>query len=122
MARIQRIYDEPLREDQSFENRWNKQDRGLITCWEKGREIKNRRPDMAEKASRGELPVLGFKGGIAKRIQDVEKIGSLNYLAQWQGLRGEDLDVTIGEEVVIECSKTGMIVTFTDDIEKLKNG
>ena len=45
----------------------------------------------------------------------VKKYGTLNYLAQWQGLRGDDLDIEPDQEYELTCSKTGMAVTFTAD-------
>jgi hypothetical protein len=37
----------------------------------------------------------------------------LKYLATWQGLRGEDLNVALEDETVIVCSKTGQAVVFS---------
>ena len=71
-----------------------------------------------EKVENNELPVLGRKGGVDKTLQKKEKFGSLNYLAQWQGLRGEDLDINLSEEVTMQCSKTGMMITYTPDPTK----
>lgn len=73
---------------------------------------------MAERARNGELPILGWKGGIAKKIQIKEKYGTLYYLAQWQGLRGEDLDINLSEEREIICSATKIKVIFTADASK----
>jgi hypothetical protein len=39
-------------------------------------------------------------------------------LAQWQGLRGEDLNVDLTEEVEIVCTKTSMKVIYTADATK----
>jgi hypothetical protein len=75
-------------------------------------------PELAEKARNGELPVLGWKGGVEKKTQKNEKYGCLNYLAEWQGLRGEDLDIDLTEEREIVCSKTGMKVIYTGDATK----
>ena len=52
------------------------------------------------------------------KIQKKEKYGSLNYLAQWQGLRGEDLDIDLTAERETICAKTGMKVIFTCDAAK----
>ena len=75
---------------------------------------------MAAKAKRGELPVLAWKGGVEKKLKSGVKVGSVNYIATWQGLRGEDLNVDLGAEVDIKCSRTGVKVTFTSSIERLK--
>jgi hypothetical protein len=83
--RIYRSRNESIRENLSFEERWRETDCGLITCWEVGRENSFESPGLAERAKNGELPVLGWKGGVKKQIKKKEKFGSLNYLAQWQG-------------------------------------
>ncbi len=46
------------------------------------------------------------------------KFGSFKYLAQWQGLRGEDLLIDVRSEITLSCNHTGMITTFTPDQEK----
>jgi len=116
--RICRSVDEPIRKNPSFEERWNGPDNGLITCWEVGRIKRITSPDLAECAIHGELPVFGWKGGVEKKIQKKEKYGSLNYLALWQGLRNEDLDIDPTEEREIICAKTGMKVVYTSDTSK----
>lgn len=116
--RICRSYQEPTREGLSWAERWKGEDKGLVTSWEVGRELSKREPKLAERARRGELPVLGWKGGVQKKLQKKEKYGSLLYLAQWQGLRGDDLDIAMSEEIELVCSRTGMKVTYTNDIQK----
>jgi hypothetical protein len=119
--RINRSFKESKREGLSSDERWKGDDRGLIMCWEVGREIRNREPELAERAEKGELPVLVWKGGVEKKTKKGHKYGSLKYLAQWQGLRGEDLDIDLYQEPELTCSKTGMKVTYTDDIKKYGN-
>ena len=116
--RIYRSYLESIREDPSWDERWRGPDEGLITCWEVGRSKSMESSELAERAKNGELPVLGWKGGVEKKIQKKEKYGSLNYLAQWQGLRGENLDIDLSEEREIICTKTGMKVIYTGDSTK----
>ena len=116
--RIYRSLQEPIRENPSFDERWRGLDKGLITCWEVGRSKGLESPKLTERAKNGELPVLGWKGGVEKKIQKKEKYGSLNYLAQWQGLRGKDLDIDLTAEREIICAKTGMKVIFTCDAAK----
>ncbi len=116
--RVFRSVDEPIREHISWSQRWEGRDRGLITCWEVGRRKRDKEPVLAEKASRGELPVLGWKGGVEKSIKKGEKLGTLYYLAQWQGLRGEDLDIDLNDEPEITCSRTAVKVVFTGDVKK----
>ena len=53
--------------------------------------------------------------------EELEKYGSLKYLAQWQGLRGEDLNIDLSEERSLTCSRTKMVVTFTPDRTKYFN-
>jgi len=61
--RIQRSQNEPKREGLSWDEHWRGEDNGLITCWEVGRELREKEPELATRAENGELPVLGWKGG-----------------------------------------------------------
>lgn len=117
-TRIYRSCREPIRENLSFDERWRGPDNGLITCWEVGRTKSIESPQLAEKARKGELPLLEWKGGVGKKLQKAEKYGCLNYLAVWQGLRGEDLDIDLSKETAITCSRTGMRVVYTCDATK----
>ncbi len=119
--RVFRSRGKPRRIGLSWDELWKGPDTGLITCWEVGRAIARKEPELAERARNGELPVLGWKGGIEKTLKTKEKYGTLYYLAQWQGLRGDDLDIDLLEETDIECSRTGMKVVFTGDSEKYCN-
>ncbi len=83
--------------------------------------MRQREPELAQRAENGELPVLVWKGGVEKKIKKREKYGTLNYLAQWQGLRGEDLNIDLSEELELICSKTGMKVIYTGDVKKYGN-
>jgi hypothetical protein len=105
----------------SWQDLWNGPDKGLILCWERGRHLASTSPELSTKALSGELPVLGWKGGIARKLKKTEKFGSLKYLAQWQGLRGDDLSISLSKETILTCSRTGTIVTFTSDIKKYQN-
>ena len=97
---------------ESFDERWNGPDQGLICSWLRGIEKAKESPDLADKAKAGELPVLAWKGGVEKAIKSGAKFGSLNYLATWQGLRGEDLCVDLDREAQLTCSRTGVTVVF----------
>lgn len=119
--RIYRSCQEPKREGLSWEEHWEGDDRGLITCWEIGREMRVKEPELAMQAEAGALPVLCWKGGIERKIAQSKKYGTLQYLAQWQGLRGEDLDIDLSEERELICSNTGMKVIFTGDVSKYAN-
>jgi hypothetical protein len=116
--RVHRSHSEPIREGLSFEERWKSPDRGLTTAWEVGRRRRKEKPEIAARAAKGELPVSGWKGGIEKPLKKKTKFGTLLYLAEWQGLRGEDLDIDLDEEVTLVCSRTGMEVTYTSDSQK----
>ena len=59
-----------------------------------------------------------WKGGVEKKIKIGKKYGTLNYLAQRQGLRGEDLNINLFEESELICFKTGMKVIYTGDVNK----
>ncbi|MDO9313426.1 MAG: hypothetical protein Q7T97_02640 [Burkholderiaceae bacterium] len=109
---------EPIRVNASWEDRWNGIDHGLIACWERGREKNFEDPSLAALAREGQLVVLPWKGGVEKEIKKKQKFGSLYYLAMWQGLRGEDLNINSDEEVVLVCSATRMAVFFTSDVSK----
>ncbi|WP_085667897.1 MULTISPECIES: hypothetical protein [unclassified Pseudomonas] len=119
--RIHRQIDTPLRTGLKREELWEAADKGLIKCWEIGRQRATRFPDLAQRCRADELPVLGWKGGVSRSLKKNEKYGSLKYLAQWQGLRGEDLDIDLGVERVMTCSRTKMVVTFTPDRSKYFN-
>ena len=116
--KISRSRKEPIRESLSWEERWEGPDKGLILCWEIGRQLSQKEPELAERARNGELPVLVWKGGVEKEIKAKKKYGSHLYLAQWQGLRGEDLDIDLSQETELVCPKTKVKVVYTSDSEK----
>lgn len=67
---------------------------------------------------RAELPILGWKGGVDPEVKkQKKKAGTHLYLAQWQGLGGQDLCVDTEEEISLTCSLTGVIVTYTNSPE-----
>lgn len=111
----------PIRTGLSWEQTWLGPDKGLIKCWEVGRQNALENPELAAKCLAGELPVIGWKGGVSRTLNKLTRYGALNYLAEWQGLRGEDLDIDLGQERTLVCTRTGMIVTFTPDLTKLAN-
>lgn len=107
-----------IRLNPSFGERWGTVDLGLITSWERGREKSVEEPKLAEQALAGQLMVLPWKGGVEKAIQKKLKYGVFNYLAMWQGLRGEDLNIDVEKEVPLTCTATDMVVVFTSDLAK----
>ncbi|MGO4801609.1 hypothetical protein ACEN2T_20225 [Pseudomonas sp. W22_MBD1_FP4] len=114
-------FSEPDRQGLSYEQVWREHDQGLIKCWENGRSLARKDPDLAERCKAGALPILNWKGGVSRALKNMEKFGSLKYLVQWQGLRGDDLHIDLNAELSLTCSVTGMIVTFTPDLTKLAN-
>ena len=116
--RIYRSFKEPKREGLSWDEHWKGYDGGLIICWEIGRERREKEPELAKRAENGELPVLGWKGGVEKKTKIGQKYGTLKCLAEWQGLRGEDLNIDLSQEPELICSKTGIKVIFTGEFAK----
>jgi hypothetical protein len=114
---------EPIRKrlDLTWAELWKGYDKGLIASWEIGRELREKKPALATCANMGELPSLGWKGGVEKKIKQKEKYGTLYYLATWQGLRGDDLDIDLSGERPLICSRTGMKVICTGDFKKYGN-
>jgi hypothetical protein len=96
-----RIAEHPIRQDLTRSEQWDGSDKGLFWCWERGRQKRLERPDLAKRAESGELPSLSSW-----------KRGSLQYLAEWQGLRGEDLEIRLDQIQKRVCAKTGKTITF----------
>ncbi len=113
--KIQRSIKKPIREFVDMDHRWHSDDQGLIWCWENGRLLANEKPELAEKARKGELVTLPWRGGVAGMMIQKEKVGTFKYLAQWQGLAGKDLDIDTSEPQSIICSATGVKVIFTSE-------
>jgi len=120
-SRIQRDIGTPPRTPLSWSETWEREDKGLIMCWEVGRQLATKRPDLVVTCLNDELPALGWKGGVSRSLKKLEKFGSLNYLAQWQGLRGESLNIDLTQDIIKTCSRTHMSVTFTPDKTKYIN-
>ena len=114
--RLQSSINTPIREGLSWEQTWRGPDEGLIYCWEHGRQERLTRPEDAARAERGELVGLDWKGGVHKKLKTKRARGTLRYLATWQGLRGEDLDIDLEGETVVICSKFGQAVAFSGAI------
>ena len=103
---IKRSHAEPVRSKLSWHETWEGPDSGLIKNWEIGRKLAIQNPDLAAQTRAGELPPLNWKGGSDRTLVKREKFGSLRYLAQWQGLRGEDLSIDMDAEVTFKCPNT----------------
>jgi hypothetical protein len=118
---VKRSIGEPIRDrNLPFEERWEGPDQGLIAAWERGREMSREDPQLAAQALAGRLVELPWKGGVKEPLKKKHKFGTLWYLAMWQGLRGEDLDVDMEAEVSMTCPEMGLKVTYTPDFEKYK--
>lgn len=102
----------------TWAERWEGPDSGLISCWQRGKEKAGEDPSLAAEAINGELILLPWKGGIERATKQAQKYGSLFYLAMWQGLRGDPLNLDTEQEVTLTCSRTGMKVTYTPDQAK----
>jgi len=116
--RMLRSITEPIRDGATWDERWNGEDGGLIACWERGREKQLEDPALAAQAAGGQLVVLPWKGGVKEAIKKKQNFGTFFYLAMWQGLRGEDLNIDSAQEIKLSCTATGMAVVFTDDFAK----
>jgi hypothetical protein len=109
---LRRSIHETIRTGLTWEQLWRGPDNGLICCWERGRQKRSEDPQLAACASAGELVVLAWRGGVQERLKSGTKYGTLQYLATWQGLRGEDLNVRLDGEQSLVCSRTGQLVIF----------
>jgi hypothetical protein len=112
--RIYRDIAEPIRVGLSMTERWHGSDRGLIWCWELGRIYREEGRDIAIRAQRGELPLEknGWRGGVERKLIAESKSGTLSYLAQLQGMRGENLDIDLFASIALVCSRTGQSVIY----------
>ena len=117
-SRLHRSIREPVRGGLSWDERWNGPDHGLIFCWERGRQLRIDDPARAARAEAGELVMDHWKGGVSEKLKSGEKTGTLQYLATWQGMRGEDLDINIECERTVVCARTGQAVVFSAKLAK----
>jgi DNA polymerase-3 subunit epsilon len=129
--RVQRPFDAPPRSELPWDEKWRGPDRGLICCWERGRRLRDENPELAKRAEQGELVTLCFKGGTEnidvdedsedgarKKPKSSKRYGVLQYLAAWQGLRGEPLDIDIDTAVTIVCSRAKRAVIFRRSLKQ----
>jgi hypothetical protein len=114
--KIYRSIQEPIRSQLAWEETWEGADDGLIKCWENGRILAELQPDLAAQAKLGQLVPLAWKGGLTKALK-VKKYGTFFYLASWQGLRGEDLNLDTDADLAIRCSFHQTEVIFTSKFE-----
>jgi hypothetical protein len=120
-SHLKRSITVPLRGELTWAELWESSDKGLILCWERGRQKRIEIPDVAARAEKGELVTLPWKGG-TENVDDKTKtknqvrFGTLKYLAMWQGIRGEDLDISFTTDTFIVCTKSKRAVTFREEI------
>lgn len=119
MTRIFRPVGEPLPAQVTWDERWEGEDQGLICCWVRGIEKAKEAPTLRDAALKGGLPPLAWKGGSDKALKAGKRVGSLHYLATWQGLRGENLDIDTDVAVSLTCTRFQTKVTFTSDVQAL---
>lgn len=119
--KVFRARSEPSRVGPTWDEQWGSIELGLITSWERGREKSLEDPLLAQQARNGQLVVLPWKGGVEKELKTTKKYGVFNYLAMWQGLRGDDLNVDPDVEISMTCTAHNVPVTFTSDYAKYAN-
>jgi hypothetical protein len=102
----------------TWDERWGTLELGIVSAWERGVEKGRESPNLATAAKAGALVPLPWRGGVEKAIKG-EKVGVFWYLAMWQGLRGDDLDLDPDQECLKICTSTNVSVLFTHDDDKL---
>lgn len=117
--KVHRLISEPIRPNLTWDEKWESADRGLIACWERGRAKSLEDSTLAQQARNGQLMILPWKGGFNKAVKMKHKYGSFCYLAMWQGLRGNDLNIDAEYEPTLTCSVTSMTTVFTNDATRL---
>jgi len=129
MPKLFRSVSIAIRGDLTWRQRWAGSDDGLIACWERGREKRLEDPELAQRAEQGELVTLAWKGGTEaidepvdgeKKPKSQKRYGSLKYLATWQGLRGEDLDIDLASERIIVCARANRPVIFRAESQRIQ--
>ena len=102
----------------SWEDRWSTFPASMLSSWRQGLINRFSMPELATACINDELPELPFKGG-ANKDSASNKLGYACYLAMWQGLRGEDLLWDPSHPCKLVCSRYGVTVEFTSDIDRL---
>lgn len=105
----------PPPEASVYVDRWGTVEATVLTCWHNGLQKRKEQgwAETAAQASAGELPLLPWRGGVDPEAKSAAtKVGTLQYLAMWQGLRGEDLAIDTGGQLTVTCTRTGVKMTF----------
>lgn len=117
--RITHQNDVPVVLAESWDERWEGHDAGLLAAYARGREKGVEDPTLKVAAQAGELPVLPWAGGLSSQIKSKTKMGSLYYLAMWQGIRGDNLKIETTRKIRMTCTKFGVTVIFTGNMDEL---
>lgn len=96
---------------QTYAERWEGPDGGLVAAWRQGLLMRELRPDWVQAADQNELPELPWRGGGSEVIKG-KRMGTWLYLAMWQGLRGEALDINTAEPLEMQCARTRVTTLF----------
>ena len=81
MAKIFHSFDTSIPPHQSWEERWEGPDRGLICSWARGVEKARETSQLREQALRGELPPLVWKGGADTLADQSVDLAQASYTA-----------------------------------------
>lgn len=117
---IERKVDTPPRDGLNWAALWADLPTTLVSCWDRGREKAREDPLLAEACLRGELPLLPWAGGVERKLKSGRRAGSLQYVAMWQGLRGDVLRVDTDGVTWLVCSRTGVRVSCSADTGQLQ--
>ena len=129
---FERDFTSPYRDADSVAKRFDGPDKGLITAWEVGRKMRAKNHHLLKYYDLGALPMDGFKGG-AFDVEAYEKAlkegteyefpvtpleGTLHYLAQLQGLKGENLSVDTDKEYTLTCKLSNRTCKLTNNASR----
>lgn len=115
---IRRSIQKPYRVGLAYDDIWHGPDKSLIQCWEVGRQLREKDPEIAARAQKGELVTLPWKGGtenldaLPADKKPSARYGTFRYLAMWQGLRGEDLEIDLDGQISVVCTRVKRPVIF----------
>lgn len=62
---------------------------------------------------------LVWKGGVEKKFLKTTKYESMYYLAIWERLRGENLNINLDSEQSVASAATAIMIIVMPNIEKL---
>jgi uncharacterized protein YegP (UPF0339 family) len=108
MTYFSRPMDAPDRTDLGWDERWKGDDDGVIAAWERGRAFARERPDLAEEARAGVIVELPWRRE------------TYVYLAMWQGLRHEALEIDFSREYTLTCPAAGKSWTVNQRLSPSK--